>query len=148
MVSVNYTGDEKPGRVKAASILPFWYLPEYSCRVFFLFPDLLKHVMMRAFFFVEVQTSHIMRASCSDVMLPELHSCSLGKEKDCLALAEYREHLQVVGVSPSLLSASEDVSKQSFYGECNRPMLKRDSCYLVSAGSDERKSGSRIRDFV
>lgn len=60
---------------------------------------------------MEVQTSHTRRASCSDVMFPELHSCSLGKEKDCLALAEYREHLQVVGISPSLLSAFEDVSK-------------------------------------
>lgn len=113
---------------------------------FFLFLDLLKRVTMRTFF-VEVQSSHSTRASCSD-MFSELHSCSLGKEKDCLALAEYREHLQVIGVSPSLLSAYEDVSKQNFYGECNRPMLKRDSCYLVSTGSDERKSGSRIRDFV
>lgn len=97
---------------------------------------------------MEVQTFHTMRASSSDVVFPELHSHSLGKEKDRLALAECREHLQVVRVSHSLLSAFEDVSKQSFYGECNKPMLKRDSCYLVSAGSDERKSGSRIRDFV
>lgn len=97
---------------------------------------------------MEVQTSHTMRASCSNVMFPELHCCSLGKEKACLALAKYREHLQVVSVSPSLFSALEDVSKQSFDGKCNRPMLKRDSCYLVSAGSDERKAGSRIRDSV
>jgi len=73
VVSVNYTGDEKAGRVKAASILPFWYLPEYSCTVFFLFPDLLKCVIMRAFF-VEVQISHTMRTFCSDVMFPELQS--------------------------------------------------------------------------
>lgn len=37
VVSINYMGDEKPGRVKAASILPFWYLPEYSCRVLLCF---------------------------------------------------------------------------------------------------------------
>lgn len=82
VVSVNYTGDEKPERVKAASILPFWYLPEYSRRVFFfLVPTAIEACNDESFFFVvlEVQTSPTMRASGSDMMFPELHSsCGLG----------------------------------------------------------------------
>lgn len=51
VVSVNYTGDEKPERVKAASILPFWYLPEYSRRGFFLVPTAVQACNDESFFF-------------------------------------------------------------------------------------------------
>lgn len=63
---------------------------------------------------MEVRTSGTMRTSCSDVMLPGLHSCCLWKEKDCLALAEYTEHLLVVHLSPVSFQYLKALASKAF----------------------------------
>lgn len=67
--------------------------------------------------------------------------------KECLAVAEYRQHLQVIRVLPVSFQHLKMLAGRAFMegvtGQCSK-----DSCNLVSTSSDERKSGSRIRDFV
>lgn len=153
VVSVNYTGDEKPERVKAASILPFWYLPEYSCRGFFLVPTAVQACNDESFFFFCSGSSDFSSYESlwlwCDVSRTAL-LLWLGQwtwAKECLAVAEYRQHLQVIRVLPVSFQHLKMLAGRAFMegvtGQCSK-----DSCNVVSTSSDERKSGSRIRDFV
>lgn len=130
VVSVNYTGDEKPERVKAASILPFWYLPEYSCRGFFLVPTAVQACNDESFFFLFWKFRLLLLWEPLALMWCFQNHTTLvawavdlgeGASCCCRIQAAFASH----PCSPSLLSALEDVSRQSFYGGCNRPVFKR-----------------------